>query len=131
MTGGMSPVSGSFIMQRIVIAVLLSGLLAGCGQQAPAGGEAGAPVAELDFIEAVPIDEDAPAPVAQPQPAAKKEEPKTEAATEDKAPDAEARSAPPAPEPAADDAASATRRANETTATPDAGATTETPYRPN
>lgn len=120
-------------MQRIVIAVVLSGLLAACGQQAPAVGEAGAPAAELDFIEAVPIDRDAPAPVAQPRPAAKKEEPKTDADTEDKTPDAEPPGAPPpSAEPAkADDAASATRRANETTPTPDAGAASERPYQPN
>ena len=117
----MSPVFGGIIMQRIAIAiaVLLSGLAAACGQQAPAAGGAGAPVAELDFIEAVPIDENAPAPIAQPQPAAKKEEPKTEAA-ETEAPETAAPAAPPSPEPAAkiDDATAATRRANETTATP-------------
>ena len=124
---------GGFIMRPITIAIVLSGLLAACGQQSPAAGEAGAPVAELDFIEAVPIVEEEAAPVVQPQPAAKKKEPKTEAATENKAPDAEARSAPPpSAEPAtADDAATATRRANETTAMPDAGATTETPQQPD
>lgn len=125
-------------MQRIAItiAVVLSGLLAACGQQSPAAGEAGAPAAQLDFIEAVPMDKDAPAPVAQPRPATRKDEPEAdrEPVAEDKAPDAEARTAPPPPaEPAAkaDDAMTATRRANETTATPDVVVATETPYRPN
>jgi len=135
-TGETSSVFGGGIMiiQRIAGAVILSGLLAACGPQTPAAGEPGGPTPELDFIDAVPIDEDAPAPIARPQPAAKKEEPETEAAAEDKAPDAEALSAPPpSPEPAAtaDDAATATRQANETTATPDAGATTGTPDPPN
>jgi|GEM_PF-6312850 len=121
-------------MQRIAVAVVLSGLLAACGQQAPKAGEPGAPAAELDFIEAVPIDEDAPAPVAQPQPAAKKEEPETERAVEEKASDAEAPTTPPPsaqPAPKADDAATATRRANETTATPYVATTPETPPSPN
>lgn len=127
---------GGFIMQRIAIAVVLSGFLAACGQQSPGDGERGVPVAELDFIEAVPIDKDAPAPIAQPQPqpATKKEQPKTEAAAEDKAPEAEVLSArQPSSEPAAtaDDAAAATRQANQTTVTPDAGATTGTPDQPN
>ncbi|WP_428150432.1 hypothetical protein [Brevundimonas sp.] len=122
-------------MQRIAIAVVLSGLLAACGQQAPATGEAGAPAAELDFIEAVPIDEDAPAPIAQPRPAATKEASEEDREpAEDKA--AEATAAPagsPTPVPAApaSDAASATRRANETTATPPVASSTERPYRPN
>ena len=129
---------GGSIMQRIAISIVLAGLLAACGQQSPGDGERGVPVAQLDFIESVPIDKDAPAPIAQPQPqpqpATKKEQPKTEAAAEDKAPEAEVLSArQPSSEPAAtaDDAAAATRQANQTTVTPDAGATTGTPDQPN
>src|SRR4051812_24142983 len=120
----MSPVSGNFVMQRVAIAVVLSGFLAACGQQAPAKGEAGAPVGALDYIDAVPIDENAPPPVIQAQPTATKDEPETETKADetDKAetPAATAAVAPPSPEPAtkADDATAATRRANETTATP-------------
>ena len=121
---------GAFIMQRIAIAVVLSGLLAACGQPSPASGEAGAPVAELDFIEAVPIVEDDGPPVARPEPAAKKEDPAKDAdPAEDKAEEAvPART--PAPEPAAatDDATSATRRANEAAAAPEA--TPPTPDQP-
>ena len=120
-------------MQRIVIAVILSGLLAACGQQSGTRTEAGAPAAELDFIEAVPIDKNAPPPVAQPQTAAKKEEPE-----EDKAPAAEeksdaepARTATPEPAAPASDAAEATRRANETTATPYVATPPETTPRPD
>ena len=116
-------------MQRVAVAILLSGLVAACGQQTPKAGEAGAPVAELDYIDAVPIDEDAPAPVARPEPAARKEEPKTETETTATEADASATNAPAqaltqapvsSPQPAAksDDATAATRRANETTATP-------------
>lgn len=124
---------GGFIMQRIAITVFLSALVAACGQQSPAAGEAGAPVAELDFIEAVPIVEDEVAPVAQPRPAAKKEEPEEDRGPAgDKAAEAApAPTAPPSPEPAADDATSATRRANETTATPDVATAPETPSRPD
>lgn len=124
---------GGSIMQRIAISIVLAGLMAACGQQSPAAGEAGAPVAELDFIEAVPIVEDEVAPVAQPRPAAKNEEPEEDLGTaEDKAAEAApAPTAPPSPEPAADDATSATRRANETTATPDVATAPETPSRPD
>ncbi len=108
-------------MQRIVIAVVLSGLLAACGQQSGAKTEAGTPVGDLDYIDAVPIDESAPPPVVEPEPVAKKDEPEAETkADEADAPETAAPAAPPSPEPAvkADDAAAATRRANETTATP-------------
>ena len=125
---------GGSIMQRIAISIVLAGLLAACGQQSPAAGEAGAPVAELDFIEAVPIVEDEVAPVAQPRPAAKTEEPEEDRGpAKDKAAEAApAPTAPPSsPEPAADDATSATRRANETTATPDVAKAPEPPSRPD
>ena len=116
-------------MQRIVIAVALSGLLTACGQQSQPVAAGGAP-AQLDYIDAVPIDKDAPAPVVQPRPAATKDEPEpeTKPADGDEAPPTAAPAAPPSPEPAAkiDDAAAATRRANETTATP-----YETTPRPN
>lgn len=115
-------------MQRLVIAVVLSGLLAACGQQSGAGTEAGAPVGELDYIDAVPIDEDAPAPVVQPEAAAKTDEPEedSEPETEETAEDADEAEPvrTPSPEPAAPapapatTAAEATRRANESTATP-------------
>ena len=114
-------------MQRLVIAVVLSGLLAACGQQSGAGTEAGAPVGELDYIDAVPIDEDAPAPVVQPEAAAKTDEPeedsKPEAEEAEETAEVEAEPArTPSPEPAAPapatTAAEATRRANESTATP-------------
>ena len=114
-------------MQRLVIAVVLSGLLAACGQQSGAGTEAGAPVGELDYIDAVPIDEDAPAPVVQPEAAAKTDEPEedSEPEAEEAEETAEVEAEPartPSPEPAAPapatTAAEATRRANESTATP-------------
>ena len=119
-------------MQRIVIVIVLSGFLAACQQQAPAAGEAGTAAAELDFIEAVPIDEDAPPPVVQPEPAAKKAEPQEDRAEPDTA-ETEAEDAPvrtPTPEPAApaNDATTATRRANEAVAPRSA---TEVPYSPN
>ena len=120
---------GDLLMQRIVIAVALSGLLTACGQQSQPVGADGAP-AQLDYIDAVPIDKDAPPPVAQPEAAAKKDEPETERKPPDgaEAPETAAPAAPASPEPAAkpDDAAAATRRANETTATP-----YETTPRPN
>ena len=117
-------------MQRLVIAVVLSGLLAACGQQSGAGTEAGAPVGELDYIDAVPIDEDAPAPVVQPEAAAKADEPEEDSepkaeGAEEAEETAEVEAEPvrtPSPEPAAPapatTAAEATRRANESTATP-------------
>lgn len=107
-------------MRRTVFAIGLTGLLAACGQQAQPAGEGGAPAAALDYIDAVPIDKNAPPPVAEPQTAAKKEEPeeaeKEPEAAEPEAAEAPATTAPPAPEPApkVDDAAAATRRANET-----------------
>lgn len=120
-------------MRRIAISVVLSGLLAACGQQSPAAGEAGAPVAGLDFIEAVPIVEDEVAPVAQPRPAAKKEDPKTdvEPAEEKAAEAAPARTAPPEPAATIDEATSATRRANEAAAAPDASPPTPDPPAPD
>jgi hypothetical protein len=113
-------------MLRIVSAVVLSGLLAACGQPSEPQTDAGA-AAPLDYIDAVPIDEDAPPPVVQPEPAAKKsetEEPATEPTAEAEAPAAPQPAAPVAAEPEArpDDAAEATRRANETTPAPPAGA---------
>ena len=124
---------GGLIMKRIAIAVVLSGLVAACQQQAPAIGEKGTPVTgELDYIDAVPIDENEPvAPVARSQTAAKKEEPeeeREEAKAEEAAPAQAAAAEPAAP---SGDAATATRRANETTAAPPAASSTETPYRPN
>ena len=118
-------------MHRISIAVLLSGLVAGCGQPSPAAGTAGAPAAELDFIEAVPIAKDAPAPVALPQPAAKKDEAETETKAAKAEPATAAAASPPSPEPKVDQAAAATRKANETTATPYLNAAPETPARPD
>ena len=117
-------------MQRIVIAVVLSGLLAACGQQAQPTREGGAPGQSLDYIDAVPIDKDARPPVVQPEPAAKKAEPQEDRAESDTA---EAEAAPvrtPTPEPAApaNDATTATRRANEAAAPRSA---TEVPYSPN
>ena len=121
-------------MLRIVIAIGLSGLLAACGQQAQPAGEGGA-AAPLDFIDAVPIDEDAPAPVAQPETAAKKEEPKEaeeEADEEAEAPAitvaAPTPAATPRPATPSADAATATRRANEAVAP---RSETEVPYSPN
>lgn len=110
------------IMQRLAISIVLAGLVAGCGQQSPASGEAGGPVAELDFIEAVPIAKDDVAPVAQPRPAAKAEEPAKDAEPADEKVEEAAPARTPSPEPAAAsaDAASATRRANEADAAPDA-----------
>ena len=116
-------------MRRIVIAIGFSGLLAACGQQAPAAGEAGAPAAELDYIDAVPIDKNTPPRVAQPEPAAKKEEPETtpdpavdgataEATTEVEVTPEPARIVPPEPVARIDEATAATRRANESNATP-------------
>ena len=120
-------------MRRIVIAIGLSGLLAACGQQAQPAGEGGS-AAPLDFIDAVPIDENAPAPVAQPQAAARKEEPEAEKAAEKDEPETPAAQTTPSttePPAEADDAASATRRANETTATPYVVVAPETPARPD
>ncbi|WP_309627996.1 hypothetical protein [Brevundimonas sp.] len=114
-------------MQRIVIVGVLSGLLAACGQQAPAVGEAGTPAAELDFIEAVPIVEEEPAPVVQPQPAPKKEEAAKAPEPEEKLSAETTRTA---PEPAAaiDAATSATQRANEAAAAGEPAP--PTPYQP-
>lgn len=120
-------------MRRIVLTVGLCGLLAACGQQAQPAAPGGASGPELDYIDAVPIDEDAPPPVVQPQTAAKKEEPKAEeagaeTAEADTAPAPDSTPTPtpaptptptpaptavPRPAPPADDAAAATRRANE------------------
>lgn len=118
-------------MRRIAIAIGLCGLLAACGQEAQPTGQGGT-AAQLDYIDAVPItEEDRPAPVARPEPAAKKEEPEAEKAAEET--DTPARNAPPSAEPAkpaapSSDAASATRRANEAVAP---RSTTEVPYSPN
>lgn len=106
-------------MRRIAIAIGLCGLLAACGQpsETTAEGGTGAP---LDFIDAVPITEDAPPPVVEPQTAAKKDEEEDEdrdEPAEEKA--AEAPAPTPAPEPSATPE-DATRRANETTAAPEA-----------
>ena len=132
---GRDPGEGEFIMRRIVLAVGLCGLLAACGQEAQPVGPDGAPAQELDYIDAVPIDEDAPPPVAQPETAAKKEEPKeAEEATEDEdeAPSVTVAAPPPTatPRPATPsaDAATATRRANEAVAP---RSETEVPYSPN
>lgn len=109
-------------MRRIAIAIGLCGLLAACGQESrpTAEGGTGAP---LDFIDAVPITEDAPPPVAQPQTAAKKEEEpeedREEPAEDEKA--AEPARPTPTPDPApADNAEAATRRANENATPPEA-----------
>ena len=118
-------------MHRIAVAVLLSGLVAGCGQPSPAAGTTGSPAAELDFIEAVPIPRDAPAPVAQPQPVAKKDEAETETKAAKAEPATAAVASQPSPEPEVDQAAAATRKANETTATPYLSAASETPARPD
>ena len=131
-------------MRRIVLTVGLCGLLAACGQEARPAASGGASGPELDYIDAVPIDKDAPPPVVQPQTAAKKEEPKAEEAG---AETVEAVTAPalvsapaptptPTPAPTAaprpvapvDDAAAATRRANEAMAP---RSETEIPDRPN
>ena len=134
--------SGDFeglTMQRIAIAVVLSGLLAACGQPSQPKGKAGAP-AQLDYIDAVPISEDDWPPVVQPQAPAKKDAARTER-DEAVTPAAEAIPAPaaqptPPPQPTAaapvstppTDAASATRRANEAVAP---RSPTEVPYSPN
>ena len=127
-------------MRRIVLAVGLCGLLAACGQEAQPVGPDGAPAQELDFIDAVPIDKDAPLPprVTEPQTAAKKEEPEeaeeeTEEEAETPSVTVAAPAATPAPAPAprpapANDAAAATRRANEAVAP---RSPTEVPYSPN
>ena len=123
-------------MRRIVLAVGLCGLLAACGQEAQPVGPDGAPAQELDFIDAVPIDKDAPLPprVTEPQTAAKKEEPEeveeeTEEEAETPAVTVAAPAATPAPRPApVNDAAAATRRANEAVAP---RSETEVPYSPN
>lgn len=127
-------------MRRIVLVLAAGGLLAACGQEARPVGPDGAPAQTLDYIDAVPIDKDAPPPVAEPQTADKKEEPE-EKRDEDKdeAPTAEEKAETPAPaqtaaptppRPAApsNDAATATRRANEAVAP---RSETEVPYRPN
>lgn len=131
-------------MQRIVIAVAISALVAACGDRGPADGEVGTPTGPLDYIDAVPIDEDAPPPVVEAAPEAKTEEveaekaeaepaeteeAETEAAQSPAAP-APTRTAPVTPPPAAPSpaAATATRRANEAAAPRSA---TEVPYSPN
>lgn len=121
------------IMQRIAISIVLAGLVAACGQQSPAAGEPGAPVAELDFIEAVPIVEDDVAPVAQPRPPAKTEEPAKDAGPADEKAEEAAPARTPSSEPAAAsaDAASATRQANEAAAAPDAAPPTPDQPAPN
>ena len=132
---GRDPGEGELLMRRIVLAVGLCGLLAACGQEAKPVGPDGAPAQELDYIDAVPIDEDAPVPVAEPQTAAKKEEPEEDREEAEEAEDeaeaeaapAPARTTPPAATPSSD-AASATRRANEAVAP---RSSTEVPYSPN
>lgn len=121
-------------MRRIAFAIGLSGLLAACGQQAQPAGEGGAPGQPLDYIDAVPITEDAP--VARPEPTAKKGEAEEEETTPAEAEKSDAAPAATAPAPAATprpaapsaDAATATRRANEAVAPRSA---TEAPYSPN
>lgn len=106
-------------MRRIAIAIGLCGVLAACGQRAEPAAEGGTG-APLDFIDAVPITEDAPPPVVEPQAPAKKEEreeEREEVATEEKA--AEPAESTPEPTPA-DNAEAATRRANETATPPEA-----------
>lgn len=108
-------------MRRIAIAIGLCGLLAACGQRAEpvAEGGTGAP---LDFIDAVPITEDAPPPIVEPQTSTKKEEPeeeREEVATEESATEPAVSTPTPEPTPA-DNAEAATRRANETATPPDA-----------
>ncbi|MGV3580459.1 hypothetical protein [Brevundimonas sp.] len=125
-------------MRRIVLTVGLCGLLAACGQEAQPVGPDGAPAQELDFIDAVPIDKDAPLPprVTEPQTAAEKEEPEeTEEEVEEEAEAAPEVTVAPTPAPAAtprpaptNDAAAATRRANEAVAP---RSPTEVPYSPN
>ena len=123
---------GGSIMQRIVIAVILSGLVAACGQPSQPVTEGGA-TAPLDYIDAMPIDKNAPPPLAQPKPAAKKDEPEEdrEPAAEEKSDAEPARTTTPEPAAPAADAAEATRRANETTATPYVATPPETTPRPD
>ncbi|WGM30114.1 hypothetical protein [Brevundimonas sp. NIBR11] len=126
-------------MRRIVMVLAAGGLLAACGQEAQPVGPDGAPAQTLDYIDAVPIDKDAPPPVVQPQTADKKEEPE-QAREEERAeetaapaaatvgPAAQATPTPPRPAAPANDAAAATRRANEAVAP---RSETEVPYSPN
>ncbi len=122
-------------MQRIAIAVVLSGLLAACGQPSQPASKAGGP-AQLDYIDAVPMSEDDWPPVVQPQAPAKKDEARAEL-DEAVTPAAEAAPAPaasPTPQsepkapPPPTDAGAATRRANEAIAP---RSPTEVPYSPN
>ena len=115
-------------MQRIAIAVVLSGLVAACGQPSQPASKAGGP-AQLDYIDAVPMSEDDWPPVVQPQAPAKKDEAVTLAAEAAPAPVATPtpRPEPTVPAPPAD-AVSATRRANEAVAP---RSPTEVPYSPN
>lgn len=134
-SGGRRHVSGfvGSIMQRIAILIVLAGLLAACGQQSPASGDAGAPAAELDFIEAVPIDKDEVPPVARSQPAATKEAPSKDGEPAEEKAEEAVPTITPLPEPAAatDDATSATQRANEAAAAPDAAPPTPEQLAPN
>lgn len=126
-------------MLRIAIAIGFCGLIAACGEQAQPAGP-GAPSAPLDYIDAVPITEDAAPPVATPPAPAKKEEPEEEEAEAEAekaetvtvpastATPAPAPAAAPRPAPPANDAAAATRQANEAVAP---RSETERPYSPN